>query len=186
MVPHGLETPRLLLRPWRESDRTPFAHLNADPRVMEYFPSPLTRDESNLIVDRIQDHFTRYGFGLWAAELLSTSEFIGFIGLNVPTFDAHFTPCVEIGWRLAAEHWGRGLATEGARAVLHHAFNHLRIFEVVAFTTAGNLRSRRVMQKLGMTHNPLDDFHHPRLPIDHPLAAHVLYRIKAKELTVEG
>ena len=171
-----LHTPRLLLRRWRESDRDPFARLNADPRVMEYFPAPLSRGDSNLMVDRIQDHFDRYGHGLWAAELPSTAEFIGFIGLNVPTFESHFTPCVEIGWRLAFEHWGRGLATEGARAVLHHAFTTLALPEIVAFAAAGNLRSRRVMEKLGMTYNPHDDFHHPRLKEGHPLRPHVLYR----------
>jgi RimJ/RimL family protein N-acetyltransferase len=159
-----IETPRLILRPWRESDREPFARMNADPRVMEFFPARLSREESDALMDRVRSE-------LLAAELRDTGEFIGWIGLSVPTFEAHFTPCVEIGWRLAAEHWGRGLATEGARAVLARAEG-----EVVSFTTVGNLRSRRVMEKLGLTHDPRDDFDHPRLPEGHPLRRHVLYR----------
>jgi RimJ/RimL family protein N-acetyltransferase len=173
-----LATTRLLLRRWREADREPFARINADPRVMEYFPAALTREESDTLVDRIDAHFTEHGFGMWAAELRDTGEFIGFIGLNVPRFEAHFTPCVEIGWRLAAEHWGRGLATEGARAVLDQAFHPLRLPEIVAFTTTANLRSRRVMEKLGMAHDPADDFDHPCLAEGHPLRRHVLYRLR--------
>ncbi len=159
-----IETPRLILRRWRESDREPFARMNADPRVMEFFPACLSRAESDALIDRVRSE-------LMAAELRETGEFIGFIGLSVPTFEAHFTPCVEIGWRLAAEHWGRGLATERARAVLAGAEG-----EVVSFTTVGNWRSRRVMEKLGLTHDPRDDFDHPRLPEGHPLRRHVLYR----------
>jgi RimJ/RimL family protein N-acetyltransferase len=159
-----IETPRLILRPWRESDREPFARMNADPRVMEYFPSVLSRDESDSLLDRVRGE-------LLAAELRETGAFIGWIGLSAPTFEAHFTPCVEIGWRLAAEYWGRGLATEGARAVLDRATG-----EIVSFTTETNYRSRRVMEKIGLTHDPRDDFDHPRLPVGHPLRRHVLYR----------
>jgi RimJ/RimL family protein N-acetyltransferase len=159
-----LETPRLILRPWREADREPFARMNADPRVMEFFPSILTREESDAILDAP-------GFGCLAAELRGTGEFIGFIGLAVPGFEAHFTPCVEIGWRLAAEHWGKGLATEGAREVQRNFDG-----DVVSFTAAVNLRSRRVMEKLGLTRDPADDFDHPRIPEGHPLRRHVLFR----------
>src|SRR3954468_23262661 len=166
-----IETPRLILRPWRDSDREPFARMNADPRVMEFFIEPLTREESDAALGRVAAHHDRYGFGLLAAELRATNEFIGFIGLSVPAFQAHFTPCVEIGWRIAYDHWGRGLATEGARAVLATAAG-----EVVAFTSVGNTRSRRVMEKLGLTHDPADDFDHPRIPEGHPLRRHVLYR----------
>jgi RimJ/RimL family protein N-acetyltransferase len=166
-----IETPRLILRPWRDSDREPFARMNADPRVMEFFPSRLTPEETDAALVFIAQHYDRYGFTLLAAELRETGEFIGFIGLSVPTFEAHFTPCVEIGWRLAAEHWGRGLATEGALEVLRRAAG-----PIVSFTTAQNWRSRRVMEKLGLTHNPADDFDHPRLPVGHPLRRHVLYR----------
>jgi RimJ/RimL family protein N-acetyltransferase len=143
---------------------------------MEYFPAQLTPAESTEMMERIEAHFVRYGFGLWAAELQETGEFTGFIGLNMPTFEAHFTPCVEIGWRLAPQFWGTGLATEGARAVLHHAFTDLALPEIVAFTVPANHRSRRVMEKLEMTHNPADDFDHPRLLPGHPLRRHVLYR----------
>jgi RimJ/RimL family protein N-acetyltransferase len=172
----ALLTDRLQLRRWRPEDRAPFIRLNADPRVMEYFPSQLTPAESTEMMARIEAHFVRYGFGLWAVELRDTGEFAGFIGLNIPTFESHFTPCVEIGWRLAPEFWGQGLATEGARAVLHHAFTELALVEIVAFTVPDNHRSRRVMEKLAMTHNPADDFDHPRLPEGHPLRRHVLYR----------
>jgi RimJ/RimL family protein N-acetyltransferase len=173
-----LETPRLLLRRWRDDDREPFAEMCADARVMRHFPSPLTRDECDRMVDRNLAHFERHGFGLYAAELRDTGAFIGFIGLAVPSFQAHFTPCVEIGWRLAAAYWDRGLATEGARATLRYAFETLEIPEVVSLTVPANLASRRVMEKLGMTHDPADDFDHPNLPEGHPLRRHVLYRIR--------
>jgi ribosomal-protein-alanine N-acetyltransferase len=176
MMTAEIHTERLLLRRWSEEDREPFAAMNADPRVMEYFPALLTREESDALVDRIEEHFAERGWGPWAAELRATGEFIGFIGLNVPTFKAHFTPCVEIGWRLGAEHWGTGLATEGARAVNDHGFSSLRLPAVVSFTPAQNRRSRRVMEKLGMTRNPADDFDHPGLAEGHLLRRHVLYR----------
>jgi RimJ/RimL family protein N-acetyltransferase len=171
-----LKTERLLLRAWDDADREPFARMNADPRVMVYFAAILTRAESDALVDRIEAHFAEHGWGAWAAELRATGEFIGFIGLNVPTFEAHFTPCVEIGWRLTPEHWGKGLATEGACAALDCAFIELRLPEVVSFTSVANLRSRRVMEKIGMTHDAADDFDHPGLPEAHPLRPHVLYR----------
>jgi len=173
-----LETPRLLLRRWRDADREPFARLNADPRVMEFFPAALSREQSDELADRIEAHFEKHGFGLFAAELRQGGAFIGFIGLWTPDFDAAFTPCVEIGWRLAAEHWSQGLATEGAKEVLRHAFETLRLDEIVSFTAPANLASRRVMEKIGMTRSPADDFDHPRLPAGHPLRRHVLYRIR--------
>ena len=173
-----IETDRLLLRRWRDDDREPFARMNADPAVMEHFPVPLSRQESDLLMDDIEAHFERHGFGGWAAEVRATGEFIGFIGLAIPRFETAFTPCVEIGWRLAAAYWGRGLATEGARAVARYAFETLGLEEIVSFTTAGNVRSRRVMEKLGMTHDPRDDFDHPNLAPGHPMRWHVLYRLK--------
>ena len=173
-----LETERLILRRWKESDRGPFARMNADPRVMEHFPALLTAEESDRAIDRIEEHFRRHGFGLCAAELREDGSFIGYIGLFVPSFEAHFTPCVEIGWRLAAEYWGRGLATEGAQAVVRHAFGSPGLDRLVSFTTPANLRSRRVMEKLGMTRDPADDFDHPRMPEGHPLRRHVLYRLE--------
>jgi RimJ/RimL family protein N-acetyltransferase len=144
---------------------------------MEFFPTPLTPDESNALVDRIEVHFERHGFGLWAVELRASSEFVGFVGLAIPRFDAAFTPCVEIGWRIAPEYWSRGLATEGARAVVQDAFEELGLEQIVSFTTPRNVRSRRVMEKLGMTHNPNEDFDHPLLPTEHPLRRQVLYRL---------
>lgn len=143
-------------------------------------PSTLSRQDSDALAERIQQGFERDGFGLMAAERLDipTRPFIGFIGLSVPTFDAHFTPCVEIGWRLAREHWGTGLATEGARAVIHHAFSELRIDEVVSFTAVENRASRRVMEKIGMRRDPTGDFEHPRLAVGHRLRKHVLYRLR--------
>jgi RimJ/RimL family protein N-acetyltransferase len=173
-----LRTERLLLRRWRGSDRLPFQQINADSRVMEFFPEPLTAEASDALFARAREHFDRRGFGPFAVELIETSAFIGFIGLSIPGFDAQFMPAVEIGWRLAFEHWGKGFATEGARAARRHAFETLKLEEVVSFTVPANLRSRRVMEKLGMSHNPADDFDHPRLPAGHPLRRHVLYRIK--------
>lgn len=172
-----LTTCRLLLRHWKNSDREPFAALNADPRVMQFMPHRLTAQQSHSLVDRIETHFRQYGFGLFAAELRETGAFIGYVGLAVPRFVAKFTPCVEIGWRLAAEHWNRGLATEGARVVLGHAFGALKLDELVSFTVPANRPSRRVMEKLGMVHSPSEDFDHPNLPEGHPLRRHVLYRI---------
>lgn len=172
-----LRTNRLLLRSWRPDDRAPFACINRDPAVMEYFPAPLCEIESNHFADRIEAHFAQHGFGLWAVELQGSSEFIGYTGLAIPRFDAAFTPCVEIGWRLASSFWGRGLAFEGAQAVLRHAFRTLLLPELVSFTVPANHRSRRVMEKLRMTRDPADDFEHPLLPQGDLLRRHVLYRL---------
>jgi RimJ/RimL family protein N-acetyltransferase len=172
-----LSTDRLILRRWRDSDREPFARINADPRVMEFMPAILTREQSDHLADRIEDHFVEHGFGLYAAELRDEHSFIGFIGLAIPFFAAAFTPCVEIGWRLSAEHWGKGLATEGVRAVVREAFGNLKIPRLMSFTVPENLSSRRVMEKIGMTHDPADDFDHPSLPDGHPPRRHVLYRL---------
>jgi RimJ/RimL family protein N-acetyltransferase len=174
-------TERLVLRHWRETDREPFARLNADPRVMEFMPNPLSREESDLLVERIEGHFQKHGFGLCAAELRRDGSLIGFVGLAVPAFECAFTPCVEIGWRLAADHWGQGLATEGAREMVRYAFEVVGLDALVSFTASGNIRSRHVMEKIGMTHEPADDFDHPKLPEGHPLRRHVLYRLKGSE-----
>ncbi len=152
--------------------------MNADPQVMEFFPRPLESAESDAAVGRIRDHFARHGFGLWAVEVPGVADFIGFVGLAIPRFEAHFTPCVEIGWRLAREHWGRGYATEAARAVLEFGFRDLDLDEIVSFTTAANVRSRAVMERIGMTRSPEDDFEHPALAEGHPLRRHVLYRTR--------
>jgi RimJ/RimL family protein N-acetyltransferase len=172
-----LETERLRLREWEYGDRGPFAQINADLRVMEFFPKCLNREESDAMVDRIESHFRAKGFGLYAAELRDGGRFIGYVGLHTPTFEAHFTPCVEIGWRLASDVWGKGLATEGALAVVQHAFENLGLDEIVSFTVPANRRSIRVMEKIGMTRDAGGDFEHPNLPAGHPLRHHVLYRL---------
>lgn len=171
-----LSSDRLILRWWLASDREPFAQLNADPEVMRFFPSPLTRTESDALIDRIECHFADHGFGLWAVALKQSQEFIGFIGLNRPTFPANFMPAVEVGWRLARRFWGQGYATEGAITALDFGFKTLNLPEIVAFTAQVNHRSIAVMERLGMTRNPADDFDHPVLPMGHPLQRHVLYR----------
>lgn len=171
-----ITTSRLILRRWRPEDLSPFAALNADPLVMEFFPKALSREESDAMVGRIQQHFEDHGFGLWAVEVPGMTPFAGFIGLAIPRFTAHFTPCVEIGWRLGAECWGQGFATEGARAVLSHAFGPLRLPEVVSMTATCNLRSRRVMERIGMRRDPQDDFDHPSIALGDRLCRHVLYR----------
>ncbi len=182
-LPHELRTDRLLLRRWRQEDRDAFARMNCDPRVMEFFPKVLTREESDAIADRIESHFAEHGFGLWAVEIPGATPFAGFVGLSIPRFEAHFTPCIEIGWRLAAETWNQGYATEGARAALDFAFSHLGVDEIVSFTVPANARSRRVMEKIGMTHDAKDDFDHPVLPEGHLLRRHVLYRKRRGETT---
>ena len=175
-------TSRLILRRWKDADKEPFAGLNADPNVMEFFPARLTLPQSDDLFSKIQAHFRKHGFGLYAVELKAEGSFGGFVGLNVPSFHAHFTPCVEIGWRLSYAIWGRGLATEGAQAVVKHAREVLGLKEIVSFTVPPNVRSRRVMEKLAMTHDPADDFDHPQLPPGHPLRRHVLYRLRFDSL----
>lgn len=180
----SIETDRLLLRRWRDEDRAPFAALNADPVVMEFFPATLTRQESDDLIDRIEAVFGSLDFGLWALEVKATGEFIGFTGLNPVAFDAPFCPAVEVGWRLARSAWGSGYASEAARASLTDGFAGLGLEEVVSLTNRGNERSRAVMERLGMQRDPADDFLHPRLA-GHPLAPHVLYRLRAEQWAPE-
>ena len=172
-----LRTARLLLRRWRDEDRAPFAALNGDQVVMEHFPSTLSRAESDALVDRIEAHFEGRGYGLWAVERLDSNGFIGFVGLARATFPAPFTPADEVGWRLAREHWAQGLATEAAEAAVADGFKRLDLEEILSFTATLNLRSQRVMQRVGMTHHPRDDFDHPNIAPGHPLRRHVLYRL---------
>jgi RimJ/RimL family protein N-acetyltransferase len=178
-----VETERLILRRWTAADREPFARMNADPRVMEFFPAALSPQQSDDLLDRIEDHFRQHGFGLCAVQRRDSGEFAGFVGLMIPSFEAHFMPGVEIGWRLASEHQGRGLATEGARAMVRCAFDKLGLDGLVSMTVPANVPSRRVMEKVGMTHDPADDFDHPRLPAGHPLRRHVLYRLGNRQTT---
>jgi 3-dehydroquinate dehydratase / shikimate dehydrogenase len=175
-----LRTTRLLLRRWRDEDWTPFAELNADPRVMEWFPSTLTRSESDALAGRIAQRLNDQDWGLWAVEVPGVADFIGFIGLN-PADDTLGYPSVEVGWRLAASHWGRGYAPEGARAAVGHGFQTLALDEIVSFASVENARSRRVMEKIGMVRQPGEDFAHPDIPPTSPLSRHVLYRLTRLE-----
>ena len=171
-----LHTERLLLRRWRTSDRSPFAALNADPRVMEFMPSVLDPASSDALVDRIEAHFEAHGFGLWAVE--AREGFVGFVGLSRPTFEAHFTPCVEVGWRLAAHAWGKGYASEAARAACNEGFTRWSLPEIVSFTSTKNERSWRVMERIGMTRDVAGDFDHPRVAEGHWLRRHCVYRLR--------
>jgi RimJ/RimL family protein N-acetyltransferase len=184
-APHWLEPQRsvrvlhgerIVLRGWRGDDLRPFAELNADPRVMEHFPAPLTRAESDAFVrDRIVPQFAERGFGLWALEVPGVAPFAGYVGLLVHDFEADFTPCVEVGWRLAFPYWGNGYATEGARAALAFGFDEAGLEEIVSICVPANRRSVAVMERLGMTYT--GEFDHPRFPPGHRLRRHVLYRL---------
>lgn len=178
----NIETERLLLREWRDEDLLPFFHINQDSKVTEFLRKKYSLEETREFIERIKKHFKNHGFGLWAVILKETGEFIGYIGLAAPTFQAPFTPCFEIGWRLGSQYWGKGYATEGAKAVRDAAFNVFQLDEIVSFTVPENKRSIRVMEKIGMKHNPADDFRHPSLPLNHRLSAHVLYRLKKSDL----
>jgi ribosomal-protein-alanine N-acetyltransferase len=170
-----LRTDRLLLRRWRREDRAPFAALNADPDVMEHFPSTLSREESDALIDRIEAGFEQWGYGLWAVE--APTGFIGFVGLAWASFEAHFTPALEVGWRLARPAWGHGYASEASRAARDFAFTNAGVDRIVSFTSVRNTRSQAVMRRIGLIHDPADDFDHPRLSADDPLLRHVLYRL---------
>ncbi len=176
-----IPTERLILRHWKKSDLKPFAAMNADPNVREYFPNLLTPNESDESVTIYQNEIEEKGFGLWVVELKSNGDFLGMCGLHNVAFQSHFTPCVEIGWRLAASHWGKGYATEAAQESLRFAFEQLNLPEVVAFTATENWRSRRVMEKLSMHRNADDDFDHPKIEHPHPHRKQVLYRILKSE-----
>jgi ribosomal-protein-alanine N-acetyltransferase len=173
-----LRGPRVVLRPWRDDDLDPFAALNADRAVTEFLPGPLSREASAQLMARLQAGIDQRGWGLWAVDL--GGRCIGFTGITEPRFEAHFTPCVEVGWRLARDAWGHGYATEAAKLALAYGFDVLGLREIVSFTAAANLRSRRVMEKLGMRHRPEDDFDHPSLR-GSPLQRHLLYRLSREE-----
>lgn len=175
-----IQTKRLILRQWHEEDLEPFAQLNANSQVMEYFPSTLSRQESDQMMKRMQTKIEERGWGWWAVSLAEDGKFIGFIGMNdvdQAIFPAHFAPAVEVGWRLDYPFWGKGYATEGALACLKYGFETLNLEEIVAFTAVQNMRSRAVMERIGMHHDSIDDFDHPKLPKEHKLSRHVLYRI---------
>jgi RimJ/RimL family protein N-acetyltransferase len=171
-----LTTSRLRLRPWRDEDLAPFAAMNADPRVMAYFPAVLTRAESDAAAARIRGGLAARGFGVWPVELGDREPFIGVVGLSVPDFTAAFVPCVEVAWRLCARFWGQGYATEAARAAMTFGFSEVGLDEIVSFTATLNRPSQRVMERLGMRRSPADDFLHPGIAAGHPLRPHVMYR----------
>lgn len=170
-----VHTEEIVLRQWRDSDLGPYAAMNANPEVMRYFPAPLTRAETAASLQRVRRAIDERGWGLWAVDV--EGEFAGFTGLNVPTFSAPFMPCVEIGWRFRRKFWGRSLAYRAARAALSFGFESLTLAEIVSFTAATNLRSRRLMERLGLEHDTAGDFDHPSIPKGHTLRRHVLYRI---------
>jgi RimJ/RimL family protein N-acetyltransferase len=172
-----LTTERLLLRRWKDSDLAPFAELNADPQVMQHIRDPISREESDFFAARIEEHLETDEYGLWAVEVRETGAFVGFTGLALQTFEAPFNPSVEVGWRLAREAWGHGYATEAARASLEFAFEVLELDEVVSITTTSNVRSMAVMQRLGMTRDPADDFEQQHKPVGDPLRPAVLHRL---------
>ena len=176
-----LQTERLILRTWEEFDFYAMTSINMDSKVCEFLPGTVNRDDTKAAIARWQKHYHDKGYTLYAVELKSTHEMIGFLGLMTPSFEAHFTPAVEIGWRLASKHWNQGYATEGAKAVLHYAFTQIGLDEVVSFTVVNNLASQRVMEKIGLKHNPIDDFEHPNLDKDSPLKRHVLYRLNRSD-----
>lgn len=176
-----LETERLILRLWREEDKEPFARMNANSDVMRYFPKTLSRAESDAAVERYKSHEEKYGYCFWAVEEKQSGDFVGFVGISNSPFEAHFTPCVEIGWRLAPEYWGKGYATEAAHASLKYGFDEVGLDEIVSFTTHNNLPSMAVMERIGMVRKEADDFNHPNLDASHPLCPHVFYRIRRED-----
>ncbi|MDM0112212.1 GNAT family N-acetyltransferase [Variovorax sp. J22R133] len=176
-----LRTSRLLLRDWRPEDEAPFATLNADAEVTEFLLGPMSREQSDAQIRSFREHFAREGFGRWAVEVPGLADFIGTVGITVIPYQAHFTPCVEIAWRLARPYWGQGFASEAAHAALRFGFENVGLAEIVALTVPANKRSQAVMERIGMVRNPADDFDHPLVPDGHPLQRHVLYRMSQAE-----
>jgi len=177
LLMYTIETPRIGLRNWKNSDTPPFIEMNMDSQVMEFFPSALSKEETMAMIEKIKKFIADNNFGLWAVEIKHTKEFIGFVGLSMPRFQSDFTPCVEIGWRLAHKHWGYGYASEAAAACLDYGFNHLKLDEIISFTSALNTRSVSVMEKIGMEY--IKDFEHPLIEDGNRLKRHVLYAKKA-------
>ncbi len=176
-----LETKRLILRPWKDEDLKDFALLNKDPKVMEFFPSLLSSEESNALAQRIRKELLKKNYGMWAVEIPQQAKFIGCVGLHYQDFNTTFAPCIEIGWRISSKYWGQGYATEGAKAALDYGFKTLNLKEIVAFTPEKHLKSRKVMQRLEMKHDPKENFICPKIPKEHQFQPFVLYRITKKE-----
>lgn len=176
-----ITTPRLVMRQWREEDLAPFAAMNADPKVMEFFPATLTREQSDGMAQRCRALIAERGWGIWALETRDDGKFIGFLGLHTPGYNLPFTPCVEMGWRLCTDAWGKGLASEAARAAFDVGFNRLNLNEIVAFTALPNIRSQALMQRMGMTLSPDENFDHPAVEAGSWLQKHCLYRLGKKD-----
>lgn len=176
-----LSSDRLILRPFNRQDTIPFIVMNQDSRVMEYMPSLLSDQESLALLEQTTAHWVRHGFGRFACILKETGTFIGYVGLVVPTFNTHFTPCIGIEWRFAFDYWGKGYALEAAQLVLAYAFTQLDLSEINAWTVPSNIRSINLIKKLDMHHDSKDDFEHPKLPEGHKLRYHILYRLTKKE-----
>jgi RimJ/RimL family protein N-acetyltransferase len=173
-----IETERLYLRTWQATDAQPYFDINQDPQVTEFLRGPLTMEEVHQSIAATNQHQEKWGFTLWAAELKETHELMGFVGLNYPKWEAPFAPAVEMGWRLGTQYWGQGYATEGAQAALAFGFNTIGLDEIVSFAPPINHRSLHVMEKIGLQRYPQGDFRHTKLPLNHPLSQHVLYRLK--------
>ena len=184
--PTILRTRRLILRQWKDSDLLPFAKMNADHRVMEFMLGKMTKEETCQSIEGIKKHFDAHGFGRWAVELTESGKFIGFVGISIPPYTLPFSPCVEIAWRICPEEWGRGYAPEAAKEVLRDGFERVGLEEIVSFTTLTNLKSRRVMEKLGMQHCPDQNFDHPMVPEGHRLRRHVLYRMGKSDWSAQS
>lgn len=176
-----LKTQRLILRPWKEDDLVPFAQLNQDPLVMEFYAHLLSKEESDILAQKIQNDYAYREYGFWAVEVPGVAPFIGYVGLSDWNLDMYFAPCIDIGWRIASEYWGKGYATEAAREVLRFGFEYLQIPEILSMATLHNVRSHRVMQRLGMKTDPKENFEHPKVPKGHPLSWRVLYRLRKEE-----
>lgn len=181
-----LETEHLILRSWKEEDREPYFHINQDPKVIECLLGPLTEQQVDLFIEAMNKQQHDRNYTLWAVEEKATGGMMGFIGLNYVEWEAPFTPAVEIGWRLGSEYWGKGYATEGAKAVLEYGFEQLGLQEIVSFTVPANKRSQRVMEKIGMMREEKGDFCHPKLMADHPLSRHILCRLKRQDYGIAG
>jgi RimJ/RimL family protein N-acetyltransferase len=179
--PTILRTRRLILRRWKESDLLPFIRINADPRVMEFMLGTMTEEETRQSVEHMKKHFDARGFGRWAVEIADSEKFIGFVGISIPSYPLAFSPCVEVAWRICAEEWGKGYAPEAGNEAMRDGFERVGLQEIVSFTTLTNLKSRRVMEKLGMRYCPSEDFNHPMVPADHRLLRHVLYRMSKSD-----
>jgi RimJ/RimL family protein N-acetyltransferase len=181
-----LRTKRLILRPWQETDLEAFAEFNADPKVMEFYENTLTREESDAVAQKFERESNERGYGFWAIEVPRVAGFVGYAGLNYWNLEMKFAPCIDVGWRLGSSHWGHGYATEASNEALRFGFEMLGFSEIVSMATIENIRSRRVMERLGMRHDPAENFEHPKVPKDHPLSWRVLYRLSCKEWKQKG